>query len=90
MKFALFVAIQKSPATHADGQRWQNFVGRTRNHAPPLAGITALSDSTFLIQLNAGLNTLASFLTVASEYRIESQVLFFDQEPSFVVTPPGG
>ena len=90
MEYALFVAEQKLDAAGTTNRDWPNFARVAREKAAELGHVAILNDGSYLLPLNAGLRTLSTLVLCAQEWRIQSQTLFFDHKPAWVISklPP--
>lgn len=63
----------------------QNVTRRNRNNA--IGG--ALGAGVYLLNLDNGMHDLTTLVAAAEDHGCSSRVLYFDQEPAFVITTEG-
>jgi hypothetical protein len=86
MKFALFVAEQKSDAAGSTVPTWHSFVRSAKDEAIKHGHGTRLNDGSYLLPLNAGMQTLSRLVLCAQEWSVQSRIAFFDQDPTWVIS----
>lgn len=87
-KCALFIA-EKPKVKGVEQQRnWGNFLGYAQQTLGKNQESQTLNEGTYLLPLDSGLHTLASLVRHAKEFGLVSRILFFDQEPSWILDQP--
>lgn len=87
MKYALFLAVRETPASYEKDNEWRNFSGIATDSLKNAESVEILHEGCYYIHLDGGLRNILILSNLAATYHIETRVLFFDQPPSFVVTP---
>jgi hypothetical protein len=96
MKYALFIV--QGPPTGADPHArdaWVNFTGLAptelasarASETHPTAS-EQLSEGVWLLGVDSGLREMLRLQALADRYRCTTRVLFFEEQPQFVVTAP--
>lgn len=87
MKYAL-VIVENHPNKNeqTNALAFRNILNRAKDSQPKIEGLEILNDSAFLCSLNNGLSSLCKLIASAEEAEHQTRVLFFDQEPSWIIT----
>jgi hypothetical protein len=88
MKYALFVVVDPTANARAEMNALSDFERGLHNNGLPDSSCEMLLPWVVLCDLNNGLHTLTKLVHLAKAHQLESRTLFFDQVPSWVVTPP--
>lgn len=87
MKYVLFLAEQKESPSYEEEQNWRNFSGRAKDTLAGIAdGLAMPQQGVFLLPLSAGMRPVSKLVLLASDYKIQSRCLFFESEPSWVIS----
>jgi len=88
MKYALFI-IKTNENDNADkaALSLKIYLQKIQDRADTMKGLSLLNPGAILIDLSLGLKNLTFLSYVAEELKVQSRTLFFDQEPSWVITP---
>lgn len=87
MKYALFI-LEGPKELDANDLTLTNFASSVVKAGVQSQGVEVLNASVFLCALEHGLNGLNRLFSEAEVYGLRSRTLFFDQDPSWVISKP--
>ena len=88
MKSAFFIAEIKTPLmpSHEFGKSEQSFLAYLIERAKKDSSMSLLGVGAALLDLSSGLNAMSYLVDKAEEFHIQHRVLFFEEEPSWIIT----
>jgi hypothetical protein len=86
MKYALIIIEGPKGSTREDYADADNLARNIGTSLQGKAGVTKLNQFAYLCSLEHGLSGLTALVAAASARNSQSRTLFFDQEPSFVIS----
>lgn len=86
MKYALFLVEVPETTWREDIPFCRNFANRFLEDAVNPKQVTVMNPVSFLLDLSCGLHDLGSLVALAKDKGLHSHTLFFDQEPSWVIS----
>ena len=86
MKYALFIAEISQTKPREENKSWSSFVAYAEQDTGQNQDVSKLNDGTYLCNLSDGLNSLSLLVQQAKNFEVPSRTLFFDQDPSWVIT----
>jgi hypothetical protein len=88
MKYALLVVEDEASDVLSTQTAIMNFVRSVQQRLRQTGTVTMLNPFCWLCPLEHGLHALDALVSEARERKYTTRTLFFDQEPSFVVSKP--
>ena len=86
MKYALFIAEEDKVKSVSNKKDWSTFVLYAEQTTGEYKSISRLNEGSFLCKLSGGLGCLSRLVIHADDNHIRSRTLFFDEEPSWVIS----
>jgi len=85
MKYALFI-VEDPEALNSKKLSLYNFANKTQCALQKSHNIEVLNSGVYLCDLSHGLHGLTLLDSIAKDYELHSRTLFFDHDPSWVLS----
>lgn len=86
MKYALFIAEQPKVLTKDTTTLWTNFQEQLKDFSHKIENGIYIPPNIVEVRIDGKMQLLYELLTMTKRFQIQSRVLFFDSQPSWIIS----